>query len=157
MLAKLRALLQGPPEERRLTDFKTEPAVAVCAVLLEAAETDGPITPAEQQLIQRLLRERFDLDEAAASALMDTARAELGRTPDAWPFTHFIRQHGTPEQKQDLLVMIWQVILQDQRSDPHEEQWARRLVEMLAVNQSVLIQAKEQARGLLGQAAMAHA
>jgi uncharacterized tellurite resistance protein B-like protein len=147
MLELLKALW-APQDDRRMTDLNPDPAVAVCAVLLEASEVDQQAPPEEQALVRSLLSKRFGLDEAHLEALIAQTRAQRSRTGDLWPFTHYLRRTYTPEQKEELLVMVWQVLLADHRLDPYEEQWARRLPEMLAVNGSLMIEAKQRARAL---------
>ena len=148
MLEVLRSLWSTGAEDRRMTDLQPDPAVAVCALLLEASEVDQQSPPEEQALVRALLRERFGLDPAGLEQLLAETRRQRKKTGDLWPFTHYLRRTYLPEQKLELLVMVWQVILADRKLDPYEEQWARRLPEMLAVNPSVMIEAKQRARAL---------
>lgn len=150
MLEILRALWSGTADGRRMTDLNPDPAVAVCALLLEASEVDQQAPPEEQAVVRALLGQRFGLDAAALELLIAETRRQRTHTGDLWPFTHFLRRTYPPEQKLELLVMVWQVILADRKLDPYEEQWARRLPEMLAVNASVMIEAKQRARILAG-------
>jgi uncharacterized tellurite resistance protein B-like protein len=144
-------LLWSAPDDRRMTDMNPEPSVAICALLLEASEVDQQCPPEEQALVRALLQDRFQLDEVALDALITETRKQRTRAGDLWPFTHFLRRTYQPEQKLELLVMVWQVILADKRLDPYEEQWVRRLPEMLAVNGSTMIEAKRRARELEAQ------
>ena len=148
MIDKLKALWSAGPSGRRMTDFQTDPATAVCALLLEASEVDQMSPPEEQALVRALLQGRFNLDDAALDGLLDKTRRERMGTGDLWPFTHYLRSTYTEPQKLELLTMVWQVLLADRRLDPYEEQWARRLPDMLAVNASVMIEAKQKARAL---------
>ncbi len=148
MIDKLKALWSSGQQGRRMTEFQTDPATAVCALLLEASEVDQQSPPEEQALVRSLLKERYALDEAALDELLARTRQERTTTGDLWPFTHYLRRTCSPDQKLELLVMVWQVIFADKRLDPYEEQWARRLPEMLAVNGSVMIEAKLRARAL---------
>lgn len=157
MLHLIKELLQGQHGSRRLTDHPPDTAVAVCALLLEAAEADQEFTPEERALIQRQLRGRFGLDEAGVEALIRETQAQRAAAADAWPFTHAIRLQYKPEQKRELLVMVWQILLSDEKLTATEEQWARRLHEMLAVNHSLLMDAKREARASMPGLALAPA
>ncbi len=148
MLNLLKSWLQGNDLPRRLTDSPPDTAVAVCALLLEAAEADNEFTPEERTLIQAQLRGRFHLSDAEVEQLIQETQKQRAAAVDAWPFTHAIRTHYTPEQKRELLVMVWQILLSDAKLTADEEQWARRLHEMLAVNHSLLMDAKREARSL---------
>lgn len=157
MIDKLKALWSSGQQGRRMTEFQTDPATAVCALLLEASEVDQQSPPEERALVRALLKHRYALDEAALEELLARTREERSTTGDLWPFTHYLRRTCSPEQKLELLVMVWQVILADRRLDPYEEQWARRLPEMLAVNHSLMIEAKLRARSLSDELAPAPA
>jgi uncharacterized tellurite resistance protein B-like protein len=149
MLDKLKALWFGDTGSRRLTEFTPDPAMAVAALLLEASEVDQETPPEEQALVRTLLHQRYGLDPDHTEALLADARRVRKQAGDLWPFTHAIQHTYTPEQKRDLLIMVWQVLLADRRLDPYEEQWARRLPEMLAVNPSVNIEAKLRAKAIM--------
>jgi len=157
MLHLIKALLQGSESSRRLTDNPPDLAVAVCALLLEAAEADDNFTAEERALIKAQLRRRFSLDEQGVEDLIRDTQAQRSAAADAWPFTHAIRVQYTPDQKRELLVLVWQILLSDEKLTASEEQWARRLHEMLAVNQSLLIDAKQRARKILANLAPATA
>ncbi len=149
MLDKLKALWSGGDASRRMTEFTPDPAMAVAALLLEASEVDQEAPPEEQALVRTLLHQRFGLDPEATETLLQEARRVRKQAGDLWPFTHAIQRTYTPEQKRDLLILVWQVLLADRRLDPYEEQWARRLPEMLAVNPSVNIDAKLHAKAIM--------
>jgi len=148
MIEKLKALWSSGQPGRRMADFQTDLATAVCALLLETSEVDQQAPPEEHALVRSLLKERYALDEPALEQLMAKTRQERATTGDLWPFTHYLSRTLSPEQKLELLVMVWQVIFADRRLDPYEEQWARRLPDMLAVNGSLMIEAKQRARAL---------
>jgi uncharacterized tellurite resistance protein B-like protein len=157
MLNLIKELLQGTDVSRRLTDSPPDTAVSVCALLLEAAEADDEFTPEERRLIKTQLRQRFNLDEPGVEALLRETQQQRAAAVDAWPFTHAIRKHYTPEQKRELLVLVWQILLSDEKLTASEEQWARRLHEMLAVNHSLLMDAKREARASMPGLALAPA
>jgi uncharacterized tellurite resistance protein B-like protein len=152
MLDLIKQLLNGDHGSRRLTDHPPESAVAVCALLMEAAEADHNVTDDERDLIHRELRRRFGLDETGVEALMVETQRQRAKAGDAWPFTHALSVQYSQEQKRDLLILIWQILLSDAKLTESEDQWVHRLQTMLAVNHSILIEAKLQARSLLGGA-----
>jgi uncharacterized tellurite resistance protein B-like protein len=149
MLDKLKALLAGGGSgSGRMTDFKPDLQVAVCAVLLEVAQADQEFAAVERETIRRLLGKRFALGAAEVDGLIALAEQERRRSPDLWPFTNAIAQAYAPDEKLPLLVMVWQVIFADARLDAQEDHLAHQLQQMLLVNHSVLMEAKRQAREL---------
>ena len=150
MLDLIKQLLHGDHGSRRLTEDPPETAVAVCALLMEAAEADSNVSSDERALIHRELRHRFALDESGVDALIQETQRQRATAGDAWPFTHALSVQYSLEQKRELLVLIWQILFSDAKLTDSEEQWVHRLQTMLAVNHSVLIDAKLQARRLMG-------
>jgi uncharacterized tellurite resistance protein B-like protein len=157
MFNAIKSLLQGSEGSRRVTEKLPDVAVAVCALLLEAAEADSEFTDEERGLIEAQLCRSFGLNGEEVAALIAETQRQRAAAADLWPFTHAIRSRYTPEEKRELLVRVWQILLADKVLTAHEEQWARRLHEMLAVNHSLLFDAKRQARQLLAAAAAAPA
>ena len=146
MLNKLKALLVLEEQSPRLTEAKPDLKVAVCAVLLEVARADQDFDPVERRTIVTLLRRQFDISEAEVEELIAATEAERSGMPDLWPFTNALRRVFTPDEKLDLLVMVWQVVFADEVLDAHEDLLVRKLTTMLSVNHSVVMEAKRRAR-----------
>ncbi len=147
MLDKLKAMLalDGQAPER-LTDAKPEPQVAVCAILLEVARSDGEFADSERETIVILLRQAYDLSLDEVEDLIELTETERKRHPDLWAFTNVLGRAYTPAEKLELLVMVWQVVFADEVLDAHEDMLVRQLQLTLAVNHSVVMEAKRIAR-----------
>jgi uncharacterized tellurite resistance protein B-like protein len=146
MLSKLRDFFHNEPGSLRLGGAEGDLRVAVCAILLEAAEVDQEVAESERRLVRALLREEFELSDAEVDDLIDLTHKARRDASDLWPFTTAIAREWLPAQKRDLLVMVWRVIFADGRLDAYEDQLARKLQMMLSVNHSVLMEAKQLAR-----------
>lgn len=146
MLEKLRQFLSDPSDSRRITERVPEEQVAVAAILLEAAEADRTFAPEEFREIMIQLRAYFGLSKEGVEELLQTTGRQREAATDLFPFTNAIARNFSPEKKQEVLTMVWQVIFADNRLDPYEDQLARRLQAMLSVNHSVLMAAKAKAR-----------
>lgn len=144
---KFKALLAAPARGLRGGAKESpDPLVASCAILLEMAESDQDFDPQERGLIESMLQERYSLGGEEVKALIEKTERERARHSDLFPFTHAITKTYSPDQKRDLLVMVWRVIFADGRLNPYEDQLAHRLQRMLAVNHSLLMEAKRLAR-----------
>jgi len=145
---KFKALLAAPARGLRGASGKAppDPLVASCAILLEMAESDQDFDTEERRLIESMLQERYSLGAEEVKALIEQTERERTRHSDLFPFTHAITQRYTPDEKRNLLVMVWRVIFADGRLNPYEDQLAHRLQRMLAVNHSLLMEAKRLAR-----------
>lgn len=148
MLKKIKSILSANKGSARLTESLPEEQVAVCAILIETAEADQDFAPEEFRVITQQLGKYFGLEEEQVEELIAITGAAREKSVDLWPFTRAISSTYTPQKKQEVLTMVWQVIFADDRLDPYEDQLARRLQGMLSVNHSVLMNAKAEARRL---------
>ena len=148
MLQRLKTLLKGAagsePQGTRLPDEQ----LAVCAILLEVAYADEEFAPEEFRVITDQLKSYFGLEPEAVEKLIALAETERQAATDLWPFTRKIARDYTPDKKEALLTIVWQVIFADVKLDPYEDQLARRFQSMLSVNHSVRMAAKSKARAL---------
>src|SRR4029078_2757885 len=62
--------------------------VATAALLVHAAAIDGNVSDAERDGLRSLLKQRFELDDAAAGELIDQAAVADERAVDLYHFTH---------------------------------------------------------------------
>jgi uncharacterized tellurite resistance protein B-like protein len=148
LMDKLKSVLASPVQGLRGGERAPafDPLVASCAILFEMAESDQEIAVEERRLIEHMLGEKFGLSAAEVQSLIAETERARAQATDLFPFTHAIAQQYTPEEKRTLLVMVWRVIFADGRLDPYEDQLAHRLQRMLAVNHSLLMEAKRLAR-----------
>ncbi len=130
----------------RQTEKQINLPLAVCAILLEAAEIDEQITHTEQQIILKSLKQHFQIDTQLAQDIIQQAKQEMEKQSDLWPFTHTLSQHLDQSQKKEILIMIWKVLFADNRLDPHERLLVRRLQSMLVVNHSLMMETKRIAK-----------
>ena len=120
--------------------------MACAALLLEVAEADYKDDPKETQAILRALESELGLKRAAVTALLDQAKAETEGTTDLFPYTHLINQRCTREQKCAMLTAMWRVAFADGDLDKYEEHLIRRTTELLRLEHSDFIRAKQAGR-----------
>ena len=120
--------------------------MACAALLLEVAEADYKDDPSETQSILRALESELGLKRAAVTALLDQAKAETEGATDLFPYTHLINQRCTREQKCAMLTAMWRVAFADGDLDKYEEHLIRRTTELLRLEHSDFIRAKQAGR-----------
>ncbi len=98
---------------------ETDARLALAALLVRAARTDGDYAPVEIDRIDRILAARYDLDaDAAASLRRDGEETEAG-APDTVRFTRAIKDGVPYEHRIKVVEALWQVVLADgERADP---------------------------------------
>lgn len=106
---------------------------AVGAILIQAARLDGDFGAMERRRIERLLAERFSLDAAAVSALMQTAERMSDEAVDTYEFTRTISQKFDHEERVGIVEMLWDVAYADGSLHPYEGNLLRRVAGLLYV------------------------
>ncbi len=145
MLDEVKKLLAGDDDPEGGEAGKPELVVAVCALLLEMAHVDYDYVPSERETIIEVLGKHFGLGEAEMVELLALAEAGRAAYPELSPFINIINKAYGEQEKLELLVMLWQVILADKRFDTYEELLMRKLGPMLAVDESTVAEAKRRA------------
>ena len=100
--------------------------LAFAALLVEAARIDENYETHEVAIIERALKQRFALDDAAATALRTRAEAAQSGATDIQRFTKIAKTMSRNE-KISLVEEIWEVILSDGTRDPYEETLVRQI------------------------------
>jgi uncharacterized tellurite resistance protein B-like protein len=120
--------------------------LAVAALLIEAARMDDTFDAPERAMIERLLAERFDLSPDAVGTLVDAAESAVAQSTQFFPFTQQIVKHIDPEDRVQIIEMMWEVAYADGTLDPQEDALLRRI--------AGLIHVPDQERGLARQRAL---
>lgn len=108
--------------------------VAVAALLIEAARMDARFDLAERRVIERLLAERFDLAPEAVGDLVQAAEKVVAHTAQYFPFTQQICKSMSPEERVQVIEMLWKVAYSDGILDPHEDMLLRQIAGLIHVS-----------------------
>jgi len=109
-------------------------ALAVAALLIEAARMDDDFDAAERATIERLLAARFELAPAAVQALVDEAEATVRHSTQFFPFTQQICRQLDPEARVRIIEMLWEVAYADGVLDAQEDMLLRRIAGLIYVS-----------------------
>jgi uncharacterized tellurite resistance protein B-like protein len=111
-----------------------ELALAVTALLIEAARMDDDFNGEERATIERLLTERFQMAPAAVRALVEEAEATVRHSTQFFPFTQQICKQLDPEARVQIIEMLWEVAYADGSLDPQEDMLLRRIAGLIYVS-----------------------
>jgi uncharacterized tellurite resistance protein B-like protein len=111
-----------------------ELALAVAALLIEAARMDDSFDAAERAAIGRLLAEKFHLPPDDVQALIAEAEHAVRHSTQVYPFTRQICARLEPEARAHIIEMLWEVAYADGVLDPHEDMLLRRVAGLIAVS-----------------------
>ncbi|WP_112309109.1 tellurite resistance TerB family protein [Pseudogemmobacter bohemicus] len=137
----LRQLLAPAPEPLKDTDAR----LALAALLVRLARTDGLYAIEEVERIDRILMTRHQLDAFAAAALRAEAEALEAEAPDTVRFTRALKAVTSPEDRGGLMQALWSVALSDGSRDPEEDRLLRMVSSLLGLTDVESAQARQRA------------
>ncbi|MBL4749895.1 MAG: TerB family tellurite resistance protein [Amylibacter sp.] len=108
--------------------------IALAALMVRLARTDGDYAQVEISTIDRVLQKRFDLDDAATKALRVKAEELETQAPDTVRFTRAIKETVPYEERAAVLQALWAVVLSDGHRDDDEHGLMRLVSNLLGIN-----------------------
>ena len=125
----LRRLLAPAPDRLPEPDAR----LALAALLVRAARTDGTYDSAEMERIDRILIERHKLSPFQAAALRAEAEDLEAQAPDTVRFTRALKAATAPEDRGALMEALWSVTLADGGRDAEEDRLMRLVANLLGL------------------------
>ena len=108
--------------------------LALTALLVRLARSDGHYDAAEKALILRISGHRYGLSESEALALRDDAETLEGEAPDTVRFTRAIKDAVPYEERVGVIEALWQVALADGERDAGEDAIIRMASSFLGIS-----------------------
>ncbi len=108
--------------------------LALTALLVRVARTDGDYAPEEKDRIDRITAARYGLSPFEASELRQHAETLEAEAPDTVVFTEAIKQAGDYDNRLGVVEALWQVALADGARDKDEDALIRMVTSFLGVN-----------------------
>lgn len=133
MLDQIFKFLSGP-DTARSTDPGDETRLAIAALLVEAAKSDGVYREGERHVVAGLLRRLFDLDETAAGRMVTAAEQALARSVQLFRFTRPIVERVPPDQRVAIVEGLWETVYADRILTADEDSLVRRVAGLLYVS-----------------------
>jgi uncharacterized tellurite resistance protein B-like protein len=106
----------------------------VAALLVFVAKGDGNISDKESQKMLQLIEEHFHLHSADSLALLSRAMTDLAENPDLNSLLRELSNVLTPEEKEDIAVMLLKVIAADGRRDVDEMEMMNVAGEIIGIS-----------------------
>lgn len=120
------------PEPQTLSD--PDARVALGALLVRIARTDGHYAASEVAQIDQTLMNRYGLSETAAAALRADCEALEAEAPDTVRFTRAIKDAVSYENRLGVIEAMWTVVLADGNRDADEDSLMRMITSLLGVS-----------------------
>ena len=120
------------PEPEPLSD--PDARLALGALLVRIARSDGDYAQDEVSRIDRLLAKRYGLSPFEATALRRDAEVLEGEAPDTVRFTRAVKDAVPYEERAGVIEALWDVVLADGVRDHEEDALLRLVANLLGVN-----------------------
>ena len=127
-----------------------ELAATVAELLVEAGLADGDLGTEEEALIAHVIAEQYDLPDAEVAELLHAAIDASDERIELHGLTSKLRAECDYEDRIDVLMMVWMIVLSDAVVDKIESQLMRRLAGLLYVSDVDSGRAQKTARARLG-------
>ena len=108
--------------------------LATAALLIHVANVDGKVEPAERQRLREIIEQRFGLDEAATTRLIERAERSDKEAVDFFHFTNILKRSLDDDGRQKIIEMMWDVVFADGEVTEFEENVVWRIAELLGVS-----------------------
>lgn len=119
---------------------------AVGVLLLEMAGRDSDYAPEEVKAIFGVLQKRYKLSEARTMEILEVAEAARMESDKIDKFVGAINDRYSSKQKEQLLTMIWRVVLADGKIEKHEERFFTQMKFRLKLNDEQAERARKAAK-----------
>lgn len=126
----LNRLIQPNPPKIADADAR----LALTALLVRVARSDGIYAPEEAQRIDRITSARYGLNLADAELLRRDAEGLELEAPDTVRFTRAIKDAVAYEDRVAVIEALWQVALADGERDDEEDALLRMVANFLGIN-----------------------
>jgi uncharacterized tellurite resistance protein B-like protein len=108
--------------------------IATAALLVHAAAIDGSVSDAERGKLEDLLKQRFELDDSAASTLIEQAAAADDKAVDLYHFTHLLNDSLGGNERLRMIEMMWTMAYADGTVSEFENNLIWRVADLLGVS-----------------------
>ena len=151
MLDRIRNALR-----KGLTTSGTEPMspeakqLAAAALLVEAARRDEKFTDAERDSIKKIITEHFTLSAGEAADLLALGEERQKVPMGEWIFTRAVQEGFEPEEREQVVEMLWEIALADGTLHRLENMMIETLAREVGVSAEKSAAARQRAAARLG-------
>lgn len=108
--------------------------LALTALLVRIARSDGDYAAAEIERIDRIVIARYGLSPFEATSLRAQAETLEAEAPDTVRFTRAIKDAVPYDDRMSVVESLWQVVLADGERDAQEDALLRLVANLLGIS-----------------------
>jgi uncharacterized tellurite resistance protein B-like protein len=138
-------LTEGGKHPSRFED--NDYRLAAAALLVHAAAIDGDISEAARDKLHALIKQRFELDDASTTELLDEAAEAEHDAVDLYHFTSLLNRSMDEAGRRRVVEMMWQIVYVDGRVSEFEDNLLWRAADLLGVSSRERIELRRHVAG----------
>ena len=116
--------------------------LATATLLMEVARADNRVTAGERRDIGRMIENHFGLSSEQTRNIAESAERDAQQATSLYPFTRLINRLCDPDEKTQIIGMLWRVTCSDGYVDKYEEHLVRKIADLLYVPHREFIRMK---------------
>ncbi|MBW8191523.1 TerB family tellurite resistance protein [Neiella marina] len=149
MLAKISQFFDQLTKSESESGQSIDQELAIAALLIEMANSDGSSSEREINVIAQLLVKLFGVAKADVDALVERAKQSNDDSVCLYRYTSIVKQ-APVELRNQVVLALWKVSYADGVLDPYEEATIRKVADLLYVSHSDYVRNKLQAQAIMG-------
>lgn len=149
MLAKLSQFFDQLTKDDSANKQSIDQELAIAALLIEMANSDGRSSERELNVISQLLTKLFGVDKAEVDALIARAKQSSDDAVCLYRYTSVVKE-APVELRNQVILALWKVSYADGVLDPYEEATIRKVADLLYVSHSDYVRNKLEAQAIMG-------
>ncbi len=116
-------------------------------MLVHAAAIDGEMSQSENDKLHAVIKQRFNLDDAATEELIEKATTAEHEAVDLYHFTHQLNRSLDEEGRARIVEMMWEIVYADGKRDELEDNLVWRAADLLGISPRERILLRRQVSG----------
>jgi uncharacterized tellurite resistance protein B-like protein len=151
MFSKLRDLFQK--EDLHQDDGVSYSSIqlATAALLVKLSQADSEVFIEEEEAIHKALQAHFSLRRHETEALVAAAEKSVNQAIDLYSYTKRLNEALAPEEKEEVVELLWRVVYADGIKDAEEEHMVRKIADLLYVSHDGFIRTRQKVEKSLGR------
>jgi uncharacterized tellurite resistance protein B-like protein len=117
------------------------------AMLVHAAAIDGEVLPSENEKLHAIIKQHFNLDDAATEELIQKATVAEHESVDLYHFTHQLNRVLDEAGRARVVEMMWQIVYADGQRDELEDNLIWRAADLLGISPRERIELRRRVSG----------
>lgn len=134
MLDRLLSLFRDIPAHRGAADRSDDPRVAVAALMYHIIDADGVREAGEADVLRRTIKEAYNVSGDELDRILIAGETAERDAVDLYAFTSIINRHLDQPARQELILLLWEMVYADGERHELEDNIVWRVSELIGID-----------------------